>query len=160
MCVSALWDVPTTQIERAVENLQTEVQNEQAYWSRYWKEVASSVDEWARVVIPGTYLLVLTIVFSLDMTDDYLDDIELNEMFTGPGPATIGTGGALRIFGILLVFVAAGFGWIVMNRFSAHDDKLRRKQGRRGLARRVSDVLQNISMTPRRVRTTVQEDGT
>ena len=40
----------------------------------YWTETARWADLWARVAIPGLYLLALIIVFNIELTDNYLED--------------------------------------------------------------------------------------
>eukprot|EP00966_Prymnesium_polylepis_P125669 2905466-Prymnesium_polylepis.1 len=46
-------------------------QREQEQHARYWKQVAKQVDEWARVIIPGAYIVMLFMLFNLEMSDDY-----------------------------------------------------------------------------------------
>ena len=47
------------------------------HWSAgaYWTKVATSLEQWARFVIPLAYLLTMIWLFHVEFSDEYLKDI-------------------------------------------------------------------------------------
>ena len=72
LCTEMLWDVPSNQLDKAMQNAQSCKTGVARRNSRYWKDTADWLDGWSRIVIPGLYFLAMIIVFNLDLGDEYL----------------------------------------------------------------------------------------
>ena len=75
MCKDWLWNVPIDRIELAMGNLQASREGLTKRNRAYWRAVAISVERWARVVIPLSYLLTMVWLFHAEFSDEYLKDI-------------------------------------------------------------------------------------
>ena len=64
MCADLLWDVPEDQLERAVTNAKSAPTAGKAQF-RYWKDTATHLDSWARIIVPALYFLSPIVIFHL-----------------------------------------------------------------------------------------------
>ena len=112
LCKDWLWTVPTRHLELAVENLTRSREGVKKRNRAHWTEVSRKVDQYCRVIIPLTYFFCMVIVFSIDLTDNYLitgPEESSAQMFSGLGPTSFDPQGYvwLAMLGIMSLLALA-----------------------------------------------------
>ena len=128
MCADLLWDVPEDQLERAVTNAKSARTGQERRNSRYWKDTATHLDSWARIIVPALYFLSLIVIFHLELSDQYTK-AEV-ETFTGFGGVHLNARGTILIIVYIVICIVSFVGWMNLRQrtaaeYAAEQTKLR-----------------------------------
>ena len=123
LCVDLLWDIPTSTIDLAVENINAARTCRSRRNSTYWKACSESLDFYSRFIVPAVYFLVLGVLFNIDFTDDYAKD-PTTLMFSGFGHTVLLDSGVVFV----VVYSLAVIFCLSMFFFMKHLAKLKEKK--------------------------------
>ena len=107
LCRRALWNVPLQQLQLAVQNFKDIRSYRRRRNNKYWNTVAELVEVQARDLIPGSYTIILMLLFYMDFEDDYgVDSAHFSpKMKAGLGTLTMRSGWPIIFAPIAVVMV-------------------------------------------------------
>ena len=113
---------------RAVTNAKSARTGQERRNSRYWKDTATHLDSWARIIVPALYFLSLIVIFHLELSDQYTK-AEV-ETFTGFGGVHLNARGTILIIVYILICIVSFVGWMNLRQrtaaeYAAEQTKLR-----------------------------------
>lgn len=126
LCRDVLWEVPGTQLEAAVVNMQ-QTRNAQTNRNRaYWQALSARLDSTCRVVVPPIYILCQVVLFNLNFDDNYgvnmsnPSSTSTVSMFEGFAPHVwLSERGSVMLIVYLLLVLFCGLMWAVGRAYSA-----------------------------------------
>lgn len=148
LCRIELWHVPLEAITIAVDNLHAARNAFKAKWNAHWKEIAESVDAWARGIIPATYVASLLVLFHLNFDDDYMTNAK--RMMGQPGYLTVrlSARGTVWVIVISLAGLLILLSWNLMDRIRKRSRERERLAERQAVRELANDLSIRVSRPP------------
>ena len=103
----------TEVLDLAVQNMKLAQVGTKKRNIAYWTAVASTVEGWARFVVPAFYFLGLAILFHTDFSDEYLTRADAS-MYAGIGKTEFSTRGVVLVILYVCALSASLFGYLMM----------------------------------------------
>ena len=110
LCKNYMGHVSIETLDDAVENMRLAREGKEKANRAYWEEIGNTLDEWARIIVPATYILCLCILFSIDFSDEYLERADA-AMYSGIGPTKMTPRGIVlvTIYSLVLILCFTGY---------------------------------------------------
>lgn len=103
LCTARLGHMSSELLDLAVQNMKLAQACALKRNKAYWRNLADTIESWARVIVPLSYAICLGVLFHTTFTDEYLTNNDV--MFQGFGPATFSARGVALAIASAVIMV-------------------------------------------------------